>query len=182
MTTVTGPVFQFVEEIAAGQLHTIGGFGARTKPLLVKGALNRWPARHNWSFEQMAALRYKDGTQPVIQFQNGLVEQGTTRHRPHLQISPYLQELAAIAARPPSADTGLLPDRRRHALARDAGFLLDWSHMQSFTPDRMYLAQWNILDLDLASGFRDPRFMAWPALDLGICFCRAGQYRHRPAL
>ncbi len=58
MTTVTGPVFQFVEEVDAGQRHTIGGFGARTRPLLVKGALNRWPARHNWSFEQMAALRY----------------------------------------------------------------------------------------------------------------------------
>lgn len=146
MTTITGPVFQFVEEIAADRLHTIGGFGARTRPLLVKGALNRWPARQSWSFEQMAALRYKDGTQPVIKFQNGLVEQGETRHRPHLQISPYLQELAALAERPLRADIGLLPDRRRHALARDAEFLLDWSHMQSFTPDRMYLAQWNILD------------------------------------
>lgn len=151
MTTITGPAFQFVEEIDASQLGSIGGYSdlrTRTRPLLVKGALRQWPAQQHWSFEQMAALRYRDGSEPVIKFQNGLVEQGQTRARPDMPISPYLRELAAIAAQPLSEDIGLLPLRRRRELlaAPAAPFHLDWSYMQSFTPDRMYLAQWNILD------------------------------------
>ena len=150
---ITGPAFQFVEEIDACQLGDIGGFGARTQPLLVKGALHQWPAQQQWSFEQMAALRYRDGSEPVIKFQNGLVEQGQTRPRPDMPIGPYLRELAASAGRPSGEEAGLLPLHRKRALmtaAAAAGatapFHLDWSYMQSFTPDRMYLAQWNILD------------------------------------
>ncbi|MFC5473747.1 cupin-like domain-containing protein [Paraherbaspirillum soli] len=146
MTSITGPSFQLVEEIDALQLARDGGFGARTRPLLVKGALRNWPAQAGWSFEQMSTLRHKDGSEPVVQFQNGLVEQGQTQPRPFLPVGPYLQQLAAAAKQTLSDDVGLLPARRRRQLEPGERFLLDWSHMQSFRPDRMYLAQWNILD------------------------------------
>lgn len=146
MTSIIGPTFQFVEEIDAAQLARNGGFGARTSPLLVKGALHSWPAQKDWSFEYLSRLRHKDGAEPVVKFQNGLVEQGATRHRPWLPVGPYLQELAAAAAQPLSDDVGLLSNRQRRLLGKDERFTLDWSHMQSFRPDRLYLAQWNILD------------------------------------
>ncbi|MEM4989227.1 cupin-like domain-containing protein [Collimonas sp. H4R21] len=146
MTSIRGPSFQLVDQIDAEQLQRQGGFGARTRPLLVKGALRNWPAQQNWSFEQMAALRYKDGSEPKVKFQNGLVEQGQTQPRPVMPVGPYLQGLATLAKRALPDDVGLLPDRRRHQLAPGEQFFLDWAHMQTFQPDRMYLAQWNILD------------------------------------
>ena len=140
MTQLLGPAFKLVEEIDVSQLDQVGGFGHRTRPLLVKGALRNWPASQNWSFEKLAELRNKDGSEPTRKFQNGLVEQGETQERPLLPIAPYLRELAGLAGQPVSEDVGLLPNRRRRLLQPGEEFHLNWAHMQSFTPHRNYLA------------------------------------------
>jgi len=146
MNSFLGPTFEFVDEITWDDLQAGGGFGARSTPLLVKGAVRAWPAWQRWSFERLADLRRPDGSEVVFRFQNGLVEQGVTRQPLDLPISPYIRNLAAQAGRPLSRDVGLLPERRRKHIARGEKFHLDWSYMNSFEATRVYLAQWNILD------------------------------------
>ena len=51
---VCGPEFELVEQVAVEDLPA-GGFGRRTRPLLVKGAVRMWPAWERWSFERLAA-------------------------------------------------------------------------------------------------------------------------------
>ncbi|WP_020468186.1 cupin-like domain-containing protein [Zavarzinella formosa] len=143
--TYQGPSFQFVEEIQWEELSKSGGFGPRTSPLLIKGAVRAWPAWDNWSFDKLADLKRKDGSEVSATFQDGLVEQGVTREPPRLAISPYLRQLGRQAENSVSRG-GLLPVERLESLGRDATFHLDWSHMQSFEPNKLYLAQWNILD------------------------------------
>ncbi len=60
MTPIQGPSFQLVDEIAWEALIRNGGFGARTTPLLVKGAVRAWPAWEKWSFEGLSELRRPD--------------------------------------------------------------------------------------------------------------------------
>ncbi len=146
MQTYLGPSFQFVDEIAWEDLERSGGFGRRTRPLLVKGAVRAWAAWEKWSFETLSQLRRPDGSEVVFRFQNGLVEQGVTRQPLDLPISPYLRELAQIAGQPRRDDIGLLPDRRWKQIARGESFHLDWSYMKTFEANRVYLAQWHILD------------------------------------
>jgi Cupin-like domain len=146
MTEYRGPAFRLVDEIPWDVLAATGGFGARDTPLLVKGAVKAWPAWDRWSFDRLADLRRPDGSDVVFRFQNGLVEQGVTRPPLDLPINPYLRELAETARRPRDVGKGLLPDDRRAAVGSGDEFHLDWDHMQSFRPTKVYLAQWNILD------------------------------------
>src|SRR5438034_4527157 len=112
MTSILGPSFQLIDEIAWEDLVRDRRLGPRAKPLLVKGAVRAWPAWERWSFERLAALRRADGSEVVFRFQNGLVEQGVTGQPLDLPISPYITELAHNAAQPRRDDVGLLPDRR----------------------------------------------------------------------
>ncbi|GEM_PF-280942 len=146
MTSYLGPSFELVDTIAWDDLQRNGGFGPRKTPLLIKGAVKAWPAGKRWSFESLSEMRRPDGSDVVFRFQNGLVEQGITRQPLDLPISPYLRELAQIAKQPCRDDTGLLPYQRFQRIPKGERFNLDWSHMKSFTADRVYLAQWNILD------------------------------------
>jgi Cupin-like domain len=143
-----GPTFQLVDTISAEELEKQGGFKPRTRPLLVKGAVKRWPAWEKWSFNQIADLKNKDGSEVVTSFQNGLVEQGVTKEPLMLPVAPYLRELEVEAEKIRanwSEDVGLCPDRIWKNLRRGEKFHLNWAHLQSFTPNKVYLAQWDIL-------------------------------------
>lgn len=146
MKPYLGPTFQLIDEIAWTDLASNQrAFGPRTKPLLVKGAVRAWPAWERWSFENLANLHRPDGSEVVFRFQNGLVEQGVTRPPLDLPIGPYIRQLAESGSRV-APDAGLVPERHYRRIARGAAFHLDWSYMKTFTADRVYLAQWNILD------------------------------------
>jgi len=139
-----GPAFRLVDECTSDRLtrdHT----ATPDKPLLVKGAVRDWPAWTRWSFDQLAELRYPDGTEAVGRFQQGLVEQGDTQPLPVLPVAPFLRDLSRAARNPLPADVGLLPPTRRSALAPGEPFRLNWAHLQSFTPNRQYLADWPVL-------------------------------------
>jgi lysine-specific demethylase 8 len=144
MSEYRGPTFRVVDEgtsgsVARGEAVTLGG------PLLLKGAVREWPAWTRWSFDQLAELRYDDGTPAVGRFQQGLVEQGATQPLPVMPVGPYLRQLGEAARRPLASDAGLLSLTRRSALAPGASFHLNWAHMRSFTPNRQYLADWPVL-------------------------------------
>ena len=141
-----GPAFQFVEQVLWEDLEEQGGFGKRTTPLLVKGAVKAWPAWERWSFDELSALRQPDGQEVMFRFQNGLVEQGVTKEPPLLPISPYLRELAEAARVTRPEKKGLLSEQRLKELSSKDCFHLDWAHLQSFEPNRIYLAQWHILN------------------------------------
>lgn len=143
-----GPEFTFVDEVRWDELAATGGFGRRSGPVLVKGAVKAWPAWERWSFERLAELRKPDGSEAVARFITGVVEQGATREQFDAPVGPYLRELARTAAGAPAArrpDAGLLSDRRRDHLHPGDRFRLDWSYLKSFVPDRVYLSQWEIL-------------------------------------
>ena len=141
-----GPNFERVEEIRWEDLVRRGGFGPRTSPILVKGAVRAWPAYEHWTFERLAVLRHADGSEVVFSFQNGLVEQGVTRPPLDLPIGPYIQGLADARSQSAGDDAGLLPYSRWKQIGFGEQFQLDWTYMDSFEADRVYLAQWNILD------------------------------------
>jgi lysine-specific demethylase 8 len=117
---------------------------ATNRPLLVKGAVRSWPAWTRWSFDQLADLRYPNGTEAVCRFQQGLVEQGATEPLPILPVAPYLRELSQAAQCPVSEGVGLLPQSRRKSLAAGEEFFLNWAHLQTFEPNRRYLADWPV--------------------------------------
>jgi hypothetical protein len=141
-----GPSFERVEEIQWEELVRRGGFGPRTSPILVKGAVRAWPAHERWTFERLAALRRSDGSEVVFRFQNGLVEQGVTRPPLDLPIGPYIQGLADSRSQSAGVDAGLLPYAQFKQIGFGEKFRLNWEYMNSFKADRVYLAQWNILD------------------------------------
>jgi hypothetical protein len=144
---VLGPEFEFVEEIPSSALGG-AGFGRRTRPLLVRGAVRLWPAWGKWSFDQLAALRKPDGSEAVARFITGVVEQGKTQEQFDAPVGPYLRELAGTAehvAREGHPDAGLLSKRRLAGLRHGERFRLDWTHLTTFVPDRVYLSQWEIL-------------------------------------
>ncbi|MDY3551940.1 cupin-like domain-containing protein [Gemmata sp. JC717] len=145
--SVRGPEFRFVPEVRAADLARAGGFGRRSGPVLVKGAVTAWPAWERWSFESLAGLRKPDGSEAVARFITGVVEQGATREQFDAPVGPYLRDLSRAAERfagdRPAG--GLLPARRRAEVAPGDGFHLDWGHLGTFEPDRVYLSQWEIL-------------------------------------
>jgi lysine-specific demethylase 8 len=141
----TGPEFELVDCV---RYDEIGGFRRANRPLLVKGAVRMWPAWEKWSFEHLASLRKPDGSEAVARFITGVVEQGATRETFDAPVGPYLRELARTADRAvaaPDPDRGLLPARRLNKLATGERFRLNWSHLNTFVPDRVYLSQWQIL-------------------------------------
>lgn len=144
-----GPTFQRVEEVSWDELAKKGGFHARDTPLLVKGAVQHWPAWHRWTFENLAQLlRKPDGSDVVTTFDNGLVEQGPTQQPVIQAVAPYLRDLARQAAEG-GADrvrTGLLSAEKHAALKPGEEFHLDWSYLDTFEANRVYLSQWHILD------------------------------------
>ena len=146
MTSYLGPTFQLVDTVTWEDLTRRGGFGPRKTPLLIKGAVHQWPAWERWSFERLAELRKPDGSEVVFRFQNGLVEQGVTRPPLDLPISPYIRDIGEQAKQPRRDDIGLVPYDRWKSITPGETFRLDWSYMKSFKADRVYLAQWNILD------------------------------------
>jgi hypothetical protein len=139
-----GPPCQLVEERSAETFRP-EDIGAQEKPLVVKKAVLAWEAWHRWSFERFAELRHPNGEAAVSRFPDGLVEQGATRPLPILPVGPFMHELAAASEVPVSADVGLLPESRRKKLALGQTFYLNWAHMQSFEPNRRYLADWPVL-------------------------------------
>lgn len=141
----TGPSFERVEEVEWEDLVRRGGFGPRALPILVKGVVRSWPAYERWTFQRLAALRKPDGSEVMFRFQNGLVEQGSTRQPLDLPIGPYLRKLAE-SPRAESDSSGLLPYAQWKQIGFGERFHLNWAHMNSFEADRVYLAQWNILD------------------------------------
>ena len=148
MSNYSGPAFQLVDTITIDELESQGGFQPRSRPLLVKGAVKRWPAWEKWSFEKLADLKRKDGSEVVTSFQNGLVEQGVTKEPVMQPVAPYLRELeqAAVKSRAEwNENIGLCPDRVWKNLKRGEKFHLNWDHLQSFVPNKVYLAQWDIL-------------------------------------
>ncbi len=167
MSAYRGPGFRQVESVHWRDLAARGGFAPRKTPLLVKGALHHWPASQRWTFERLARLRRADGSEVVTSFQNGLVEQGVTREPVIQPTAPYLRALAKSAADIRATridDIGLLPNSRRTAMAPGETFHLDWDYLKSFTPDRVYLAQWYILKEfpQLREDFQIRRL--WPGL------------------
>ena len=158
-----GPAFRLVDTISSDQLARQGGFRPRARPLLIKGALNDWPATQQWSFASFAALRRKDGSELVTSFQNGLTEQDATRAPLKQTISPYLLKLDEIARKPRDSTRGLVPDTVLGKLIPGETFHANWKHLD-FPPDRAYLAVWNIFD-DFPQLKRDLRIRAlWPGL------------------
>src|ERR1043166_6807751 len=99
-----GPEFELVPETTS--ISTDALRNGRS-PLLIRGALRNWPAWTQWSFDQIAA--HCDEKKVVSRFQEGLVEQGSTKPLPVLPVAPYLRELSAAAGTPPSDEAGLLP-------------------------------------------------------------------------
>ena len=149
MSTYLGPKFRLVDTITVDELVAQGGFHPRTRPLLVKGAVKQWPAWENWSFTEIADLKRPDGSEVVTTFQNGLVEQGVTRQPVVQPVAPYLRELEDTAAKIRagwSQNTGLCPDRVWKGLQPGEEFHLKWDYLNSFKPNRVYLAQWDILN------------------------------------
>jgi hypothetical protein len=135
-------------------------------------------------------------------FRHGIVEQGVTRPPLHLAVSPYLRDLGeasrALADAKPVAGRGLMPVERFEALG-GAGVAgadgvtvstgvvhLNYEFLESFTPNRVYLADWPILG-DLPSLRRDvaPVRGLWPwsgrvahSLWVGPSFSVTGFHMH----
>ena len=145
MKGYAGPTFRKVDTLSWEELLARPQARPWKRPLLVKGAVRAWPAWDRWSFDSLSRLRRPDGSEVVFRFQNGLVEQGVTRPPLDLAISPYIRDLGAQSASEDAAG-GLLPREQWAMLGATDRFHLDWSHMDTFKADRVYLAQWNILD------------------------------------
>jgi Cupin-like domain len=143
---LTGPTFRFVEEMTWDELLARGHSNPPSRPLLVKGAVKAWPAWKCWTFEKLADLKREDGGEVTTSFQNGLVEQGVTKEPLIMPVGPYLRELGKRGEKSIPDDMGLLSDRRRKTLRQGEGFKLDWAYMKSFIADKVYLAQWDILE------------------------------------
>lgn len=148
MTSYVGPSFQLVETITAEELAQLGGFQARDRPLLVKGAIKAWPAWEKWSFSRLAELKRDDGSEVLASFQNGLVEQGVTSKPLIMPIAPYLRQLdhrVTPADAQEQNHIGLCPDYEWRALKPGNIFHLHWDYLSTFKPTSAYLAQWDLL-------------------------------------
>ncbi len=144
-----GPTFRLVEQADWDELRRQRGLRKRKRPLLVKGAIKHWPASERWTFESLAALRRKDGSEVTTRFQIGLAEQGKSRKQVVAPIAPYLRSLAQAEREARAAGkerVGLLPAHVHAQLSPNDRFELDWSFMKTFKPDQVYISLWHILD------------------------------------
>jgi len=140
-----GPLFTAAEEIPWDRLVQDPS-RSFDRPLLVKGAVRAWPAGVKWTFSHLAELRRPDGREVICRFQDGLVEQGSTRPLPDLPVEPYLRELARASEAVQSPPEGLLSESRRRDLRPGESFPLRWDFLRSLEPRRKYLADWPILE------------------------------------
>jgi len=145
-----GPAFQLVNQIDIDELDQLGGFEAfaarNRSPLLIKGAVKLWPAWEKWDFDTLATL--VEAKQLQTKFQNGLIEQGATNEPPRLPIAPYLRGLAKASQevdRDVMNQKGLCNKQRYEGLQQGEEFYLDWSYMQSFEANKLYLGDWHML-------------------------------------
>lgn len=148
MSTYLGPAFTMVESISMEELVNSGGLNDSKKPLLVKGAVKNWPAWHKWSFEMIANLRNKNGSEIIGRFQNGLIEQGKTKKPLYLPIAPYLYNLEDQASKIQKSNQeniGLLPLNQSKNMDPKSPFHLNWDYLKSFPANMPYLAQWHLL-------------------------------------
>ena len=143
-----------------------------------------------------------EGKEVKARFRHGIVEQGVTLPHLDLPVFPYLRDLGeasrALADAKPVAGRGLMPAERFAALggAGVAGadgvtvstgvVYLNYEFLESFTPTRVYLADWPILG-DLPALRRDvaPVRALWPwsgrvrhALWVGPSFTVTGFHMH----
>jgi lysine-specific demethylase 8 len=144
MTAYRGPEFQLVEETSWEDFQRAKRQLSDT-PLLVRGAVRAWPAWERWTFEKLAERCQAEGKE--ARFQEGLVEQGETQPLPVLPVAPFLRELGLASQVPLAPEIGLLPDVRRKDLRPGDRFHLNWGYLDSFQPQRRYLADWPILDV-----------------------------------
>jgi lysine-specific demethylase 8 len=147
MSDYVGPSFQLVDQIdaspdASSLSKAFAGSLRTSTPLLVKGALRSWPA---WSFEYLASLRRPNGEEVVTEFQDGLIEQGETKERQLRPVAPYLMELAEAAHQRRIDDQGWLTTEQYNQLKPGESFHLNWSYMQTFQANKLYLGLWHIL-------------------------------------
>src|SRR5260370_40971292 len=98
-TAYRGPACQMVEA-RTWESHSQQAAGVHDHPVVERGAVRAWPAWKKWSFEQLAELRYPDGTEAVCRFQEGLVEQGSAQPLSTLPVAPYMRVRAAAAETP----------------------------------------------------------------------------------
>ncbi|WP_295685999.1 cupin-like domain-containing protein [uncultured Nevskia sp.] len=163
-----GPSFRRVEQISWDEFSRRGeGLSKRAHPLLIKDAIRHWPATQRWTFEQLAALRRRDGSEVLTRFQIGIAEQGESRQDVIQPIAPYLLSLAraqrdAFAAG--DDQRGLLSAHQRAGLSPTDVFRLDWSYMKTLPRDQPYISLWHILKEfpQLKDDFRIAEI--WPGL------------------
>ncbi len=144
-----GPSFRRVEEMPWEEFARRGErLGTRVRPLLIKGAIRHWPATQRWTFERLAQLRRRDGSEVRTRFQIGIAEQGASRPDVIQPIGPYLLSLARAQREAFAAGDdrrGLLPAHRHAQLSSDESFRLDWSYLKTLPEDQPYISLWHIL-------------------------------------
>ncbi|UUZ67411.1 cupin-like domain-containing protein [Polaromonas sp. P2-4] len=77
-----GPSFELIEETTWEALARSGRQLPFSRPVLVKGGVQHWPAWKKWSFEFLAGVCEGQGSEAPVKFTDGLVEQGVTKGRP----------------------------------------------------------------------------------------------------
>jgi hypothetical protein len=148
MATYEGPAFRLIETITLQDFERQGGLVSLDRPFLVRGGVTTWPAWEKWSFGWFATLARDAPRNVVVSFQDGLVEQGATRQPLKEPLEPYVRRLGEEAAAAPARrdpDIGLCSDRLLATLGPDDTFRLDWGYLTSFEPNKVYLAQCDIL-------------------------------------
>ena len=163
LSNFRGPSFQMVEEVPFEVFERDGGFTDRTTPILLKGAVRHWPAWENWTFDKLATQCDLNEKAIKAIFETALSEQGKTQEKGFLEVSPYLRSLDLAAQEGGNPDKGLLSLNRRATLDAKSRFHLDWARI-NFVPNKVYLAQWNMLTHlpQLRNDF--PMQRIWPGL------------------
>jgi hypothetical protein len=145
-----GPSFRRVDQIDWQDFLRRGEpLAKRDRPLLVKGAIRHWPATERWSFERLAELRRRDGSEVLTKFQIGIAEQGESRRDVIRPIAPYLLSLAKAQREAFSTgdhELGLLTAAQHARLSASESFRLDWAYMKTLPRDLPYISLWHILD------------------------------------
>lgn len=161
MPTFSGPTFCRVEEVA-GETFDFAAFRARDhRPVVVKGAVTRWPELHNWTFGHLAAMCDRRPEGVTVPCKNGLIEQGSTRPEIMQPLGPYLRELDRQARLIDDAPRALVAHRELSQLAPSELFHLDWSRLD-FIPDKAYLQQFDLFSLLPELKNDVPRKTLWP--------------------
>ena len=148
-TRYEGPRFRRVDQVDWATFAQQGqALGNRTRPLLVKGAITHWPATERWTFERLAELRRRDGSEVLTRFQIGIAEQGESKQDVIQPIAPYLLSLARAQKESFAAGDhlrGLLSADAHAQLSATDEFRLDWSYMKTLPRDQPYISVWHIL-------------------------------------